>query len=463
MNIAGLDPVTVEPTNENVLSPLSATSHSTERQVSKESTRTISGIELSMTSNNEAITSVDSNSNIHSNKRESHNGKQSEDTFDTLYEGPNSSQHNDVYNEWLDPYAPPNRGIFTSYFAVGFVLYFILTPLIYYLVDDIDASPGQQSVVLGLLELPWALKILFGFITDSIPINGMRRKPHYVIGWSIYILSNIALTLIGKPNLEMVALFIFVQTMGFIQADVCMDAMIVERSKAHETAHNRGSLQAHGYICRFMGSIIGAICGAVLYNKGSWGWGFPIAAIFAINAFVPFFCVAPFLYTLVEVSSEEPPDISKQLESMWILVQRRAIWQPCTFIYVYNALYLTNPAWKSFLVETLSFSNFELGMLTLVGTILSYFGIVAYKKYFFNSSWRSIYVWTTTVSAIFSLFQLILVLRWNKDIGMGGKGGEMFFAMGSYGMVQLVQAVQVLSFYYFHVLVIILFLVSTCG
>ena len=40
----------------------------------------------------------------------------------------------DMYNEWLDPMSPQNRGIFTSYFAVGFVNYFLLTPLVYYMV-----------------------------------------------------------------------------------------------------------------------------------------------------------------------------------------------------------------------------------------------------------------------------------------------------------------------------------------
>ena len=31
------------------------------------------------------------------------------------------------------------------------------------------------------------------------------------------------------------------------------------------------------------------------------------------------------------------------------LVQRKAVWMPCCFIYIYNALLLSNPAWNSFL------------------------------------------------------------------------------------------------------------------
>ena len=73
-------------------------------------------------------------------------------------------------------------------------MYFIMTPIQFYMVDTLDASAAQQSVVIGLLSLPWALKIFFGFITDSLPIYGLRRKPYFIIGWSIWTLCNIILS-----------------------------------------------------------------------------------------------------------------------------------------------------------------------------------------------------------------------------------------------------------------------------
>jgi hypothetical protein len=172
--------------------------------------------------------------------------------------------------------------------------------------------------------------------------------------------------------------------------------------------------------------------------------GFPIWAIFLINGVFPLLCMAPFMRDLVEVKTETPPEISVQIRDMWAMVQRRAVWLPCSYIFLYNCLYLTNPAWNSFLVEGLNFSNFDIGVLAIAGTVLSYIGIVIYKKYLFESSWRLIYVGTTVVSAVFSGLQLILVFQLNKKIGMGARGFQLLFAMGSYGMVQFVQAVQFL-------------------
>jgi hypothetical protein len=84
--------------------------------------------------------------------------------------------------KWLNPYSQSNRAIFASYLAVGVGLFFLPTPIAFYMVDTLGATPAQQSVITGLMSLPWALKILCGFLSDSTPIMGLRRKPYFLIG-----------------------------------------------------------------------------------------------------------------------------------------------------------------------------------------------------------------------------------------------------------------------------------------
>ena len=341
----------------------------------------------------------------------------------------------------LNPYTPANRAIFASYLAVGVGLFFLPTPIAFYMVDSLGATPAQQSIITGLMSLPWALKILCGFLSDSTPIMGLRRKPYFLLGWSVFIGCNIWLALLESPSLGMLAALLFLQTLGFVQADVCTDAMIVERSKLYEHTGNQGTLQATGYIIRFFGSIVGATLGAILYNTESFGWGVPIWGIFAINAAVPVLVVFPFFPTLVEVELEAPPQLAAQVRSIWELVQQKAVWKPCSFIYIYNVLLLTNPAWNSFLVAGLNFTNFDIGLLTLAGAVLSYIALVVYKRYLFDVSWRKVYLFTTAVSLFFSCLQLVLVL---DSESLGGATTQLLFAMGSYGMVMFVQAIQFL-------------------
>eukprot|EP01035_Chromulina_nebulosa_P023091 gene23091-29918_t len=134
--------------------------------------------------------------------------------------------------------------------------------------------------------------------------------------------------------------------MGFIQADVCTDAMIVERSKKYETVSTRG--------------------------------------------------------------------VRAQLQSIWELVQRRAVWKPCAFIFV------------------------------LSGTVFAYSALVLYRRYLFDMSWHTVYIGSTLISVSFNIFLLVLVLGLNNQIGMGAIQYEIILAMGAYGVIQFVVGIQFL-------------------
>lgn len=44
-------------------------------------------------------------------------------------------------------------------------------------------------------------------------------------------------------------------------------------------------------------------------------------------------------------------------------------------------LFLGNPAWNSFLIVSLQFSSFDLGILTLTGAFFSYIALVLYRAH----------------------------------------------------------------------------------
>ena len=36
-------------------------------------------------------------------------------------------------------------------------------------------------------------KVLYGFLSDCVPIGGLRRKPYFMFGWLLYVISNLVL------------------------------------------------------------------------------------------------------------------------------------------------------------------------------------------------------------------------------------------------------------------------------
>lgn len=96
-------------------------------------------------------------------------------------------------NDWLYPsQLPPelqllrreNIAIPACYLLVG-ILQGLSGPLINVYPLDLDATEAQQTTISTLKSLPASLKLLFGFISDNLPISGYRRKSYMFIGWAI--------------------------------------------------------------------------------------------------------------------------------------------------------------------------------------------------------------------------------------------------------------------------------------
>ena len=102
-----------------------------------------------------------------------------------------------------------------------------------------------------------------------------------------------------------------------------------------------------------------------------------------------------------------------QLNEIWETVQLQAVWRPMAFVYLYNFLQVPNVAWQSYLQLSLNFPPWVLGLTVTLGSFMTFAGVLAYKYLFFKASWRSIYVWTSLLTAFFSLLQMLLIFQIN--------------------------------------------------
>jgi hypothetical protein len=54
-------------------------------------------------------------------------------------------------------------------------------------------DPGDMTKYMSIIHIPWSIKILYGLISDNVPIAGTRRKSYIIL---MGILQFIALVLI---------------------------------------------------------------------------------------------------------------------------------------------------------------------------------------------------------------------------------------------------------------------------
>ena len=343
---------------------------------------------------------------------------------------------------WLpDITAFPNWSLLSHYFNVGVALNFLATPVSYYLVETLNSSSAIVNTYSAATYLPWCLKIFFGLQSDLVPLFGMHRRSYYAIGWIVFVVSNIWLMLMGTPSAMAVILLSFVQTMGALLSDTVADAIVLECSK-FESAADKGRLRTHGYLVRQVGSTLGSLMGALLYNGkrtgGGWGWGLTIAQCFGLQALIvvlSLLSLLPFMYELKMPAQQAQKTLRELWGEMWTFVAMDGVWIPMMYLYFYNFCYISNPAWYNFMYLGLNFTDFEVGVLFTIGSLLSCLGLWAYEKCFFQSRWRFLYLWTTFVSAVFSMMQVCLVV--GKTFGMP----NLLFATGDLSMQQFVQTI----------------------
>lgn len=237
---------------------------------------------------------------------------------------------------------------------------------------------------------------------------------------------------------------VLTQGMGYILSDVMCDAMVVERSK-YEPPHRVGHMQAVAYTVRYIGAILGSVAGMMLYSPERWGWSLDMWQVLAVNGLIGVLLVGPTMWSLEDqdmtTNNRHHRPLRAQLKGLWEMGSLPSVYLPMTFLAVFNLLMgFTNPAWKNFLFKALDFNNFQNSIIGIIATIFGWLGILAYRVFFYRTSWRMVYIVTTLLIMAFSVLQLCLIFRVNRLLGIS----DLVFAVGDDALMEFVWAVQFL-------------------
>ncbi|XP_047269495.1 folate-biopterin transporter 1, chloroplastic isoform X2 [Capsicum annuum] len=159
---------------------------------------------------------------------------------------------------------PDNIAVAMVYFVQG-VLGLSDLAVGFYLKDDLHLDPAETAVISGFSSLPWLIKPLYGFISDSFPLFGYRRRSYLVLSGLLGALSWFLMATFVDSKYG-AAFCILIGSLSVAFSDVVVDSMVVERARG-ESQSMSGSLQslcwgssACGGIVSsyFSGSLVGA-------------------------------------------------------------------------------------------------------------------------------------------------------------------------------------------------------------
>ncbi|KAB2625430.1 folate-biopterin transporter 1 [Pyrus ussuriensis x Pyrus communis] len=325
---------------------------------------------------------------------------------------------------------PDNVAVAMVYFVQG-VLGLARLAVSFYLKDDLHLDPAETAVISGFSALPWLIKPVYGFISDSVPLFGYRRRSYLILSGLLGVVSWSLMATVVDSKFS-VAFCIFLGSLSVAFSDVVVDSMVVERARG-ESQSMSGSLQSLCWGSSAFGGIVSS------YFSGSLVDAYGVRFVFGVTALLPLMTSA-----VAIIVNEQPvidaakgqnfPLAGHNLLESWkqnVLQLRDAVRQPnvffpTLFIFLWQATPHSESAMFYFTTNKLGFTPEFLGRVKLVTSIASLLGVGLYNGFLKTVPLQKTFLVTTVFGSAIGLTQVLLVTGLNRKFGISNE----WFAMG---------------------------------
>ena len=320
----------------------------------------------------------------------------------------------------------------------------------FFLKDELHLSPSEAAVVTSISSLPWLVKPLWGFISDTVPLFGYKRKSYLCLMGVLGCLAWSTLSQgVAVVDNRWTASFLFaVGSLSIAFSDVLIDSIVVERARESEDNSTTGSLQSLCWgMVAFGGIASSYFSGELVEEKGS-------AFVFACTAVFPLLIAgAAFLVkeekqdemsssiettTVVNVvdggECKEPETIptasaeeknggvveagKETLSTLWSVVKQKQIWGPALFMYLWQATPSPGSAMFYFSTNELHFSPEFLGRVSFARSLAALGGVGLYNAYFKYVPLKKMFTYSAVLATALGSTQLLLVSGYNRELGI---------------------------------------------
>ena len=132
-----------------------------------------------------------------------------------------------------------------------------------YYKEHLGLDPGEMQIYIALIHLPWSFKILYGLISDNVPICGTRRKSYLIIMGLIQFVSLLTLFLLLPEDPVVVCVLVAITSMSMAFTNVVSDAIMVIQARKDRFYGGQDFVTLMSLGTNF-GGVIGCIVGGVM-------------------------------------------------------------------------------------------------------------------------------------------------------------------------------------------------------
>jgi hypothetical protein len=315
------------------------------------------------------------------------------------------------------------------------------------------------------------IKPLYGFVTDTFPLFGSRRRSYLATAGLLATTSYAALAA-GLPSAAAAAAAVTCASFAIAVTDVVADAMVVENVRAMagpaapaDGSEREGAAAGAGTLAeraaaelsyaaadarasaelKLSGTLqslcwgsraVGALASS--YASGAAVQALGPRAVFALAALLPLMVVgaaafvdedaaAPAPAALAAAAANDPSGSgdggpaaagAAQLRLLWSTVRQPSIYTPALFIFGWLAMPSADSAFLFFVTDDLKLSPEFLGRVRFVGALSSLAAIAGYQRYLTEVRVSRVLLGCTLASALFGLLQIGLATHANRAFGV---------------------------------------------
>lgn len=294
----------------------------------------------------------------------------------------------------------------------------------FFMKDTLHLSPSDMAAIQGINILPWVIKPLYGFLSDSFPLFGYKRRSYLILTGLIGCLSWVALgTVVTSPGLAIIATTIGSASIAI--SDVVADSLAVEKSRSSannpddtSSESKSGELQSLCWAASAFGGVLSAYFSGYLLQVMSLANVFFITALFPLLISVASFFIREERLLSDDISTSGGSTILEQFRKIFEVMKNPGIYLPVFFIFLWQATPSAETAMFYFTTNELKFSPEFLGKVRLIGSLASLAGVFTYRTFFKDVPIKSLIKWTTIISVPLSLTQMLLTSRYNLQLGI---------------------------------------------
>lgn len=269
-----------------------------------------------------------------------------------------------------------------------------------FLLKDVLKMNATQAAYFGAITiLGWAIKPLWGIISDSLPIFGSRRKSYLIITTILAALIWISLGQIENYTIRTLVLLFTLSSLMYAFIDVLCDALMVEKGKPSNLT---GRFQSIQWTAVYLASIITGFAG---------GWvaeNLKPQTVFSVNATFPLIILGA---VLVFIKENQLPDVGEQFQrsrrSLKEVFGRKTLWLLAFFLFFWTFSPSFGAPFFYYAVDNLKFNKVFFGLAASIGAASSALGAVLYGKFHQRLKTRKLVHIAIAVGVLSTLFDLI--------------------------------------------------------